>query len=348
MERNKAIDILKFFAVLLIVNSHFDEQYTCCKELATGGAIGDALFFFCSGYTLFLGRLGRFDAWYKRRIRRIYPSVIALAFITILVIGHDVPFLFAFFYNAGWFVGCIMIYYVLLYFIQRYALDKMKWVYGGALSGILLWYASFFDPIRSWILDNDAIPNWLVFCQPMDKIWIYQWNYFKWGFFFLFMLMGANLGKRELGSELELQEQRNFGFRKSLGGLMLCIVAFYVLPLFIQVCPEYKGWLILSLIPLAGICFAFYGLCKTDVVLKLLKMRYVGMLITGISSLCLEIYLVQPLMLTKSLNHLFPLNLLILFVLIVLMAYLCRTMGRFIQQTFSSEDGYDWSAIFKI
>lgn len=37
--RNISIDILKFFAVLLITNSHFDEQYVYCKELATGGLL---------------------------------------------------------------------------------------------------------------------------------------------------------------------------------------------------------------------------------------------------------------------------------------------------------------------
>ena len=47
------------------------------NALATGGAIGDVLFFFCSGFTLFLGKMGRFDNWYKRRINRIYPTVFA-------------------------------------------------------------------------------------------------------------------------------------------------------------------------------------------------------------------------------------------------------------------------------
>ena len=47
------------------------------EMFATGGTIGDALFMFCSGYTLFLGRIDRFDNWYKRRINRIYPSVFA-------------------------------------------------------------------------------------------------------------------------------------------------------------------------------------------------------------------------------------------------------------------------------
>ncbi len=75
IKRNVSIDILKFLAVLLITNSHFDIMYAHFDRLATGGAFGDALFFFCSGFTLFLGRMGRFDNWYKRRIGRIYPSV---------------------------------------------------------------------------------------------------------------------------------------------------------------------------------------------------------------------------------------------------------------------------------
>lgn len=47
--RNLSIDILKFFAVLLITNSHMEKVYADYGALSTGGAIGDALFFFCSG-----------------------------------------------------------------------------------------------------------------------------------------------------------------------------------------------------------------------------------------------------------------------------------------------------------
>lgn len=73
-QRNIGIDILKCFAAIVITNSHMDILYPKFGALATGGAIGDALFFFCSGFTLFLGRMGRFDNWYKRRINRIYPN----------------------------------------------------------------------------------------------------------------------------------------------------------------------------------------------------------------------------------------------------------------------------------
>jgi len=54
--------------------------------LATGGAIGDALFMFCSGYTLFWGSMKRFDNWYKRRVNRIYPSVFACVAVCLLLV----------------------------------------------------------------------------------------------------------------------------------------------------------------------------------------------------------------------------------------------------------------------
>ncbi len=83
--RNTGIDWLKFLAVFLVMNSHMDNCYPYYEFLSTGGAIGDALFFFSSGFTLFLGRDMPFDQWYKRRINRIYPSIFAVSIITYLV-----------------------------------------------------------------------------------------------------------------------------------------------------------------------------------------------------------------------------------------------------------------------
>lgn len=90
-EKNLSIELLKFFAVMLVFNSHMDALYGKYSFLATGGAIGDTLFFFASGFTIFLGRLGRFDNWYKRRIKRIYPSLIAWAILLSLVGLSQMP-----------------------------------------------------------------------------------------------------------------------------------------------------------------------------------------------------------------------------------------------------------------
>ena len=83
--RDISIDILKFFAVFLIINSHADICYPKYSMLATGGAIGDCLFLFASGYTLFWKQPTRFDNWYKRRINRIYPSAIMCALVGALL-----------------------------------------------------------------------------------------------------------------------------------------------------------------------------------------------------------------------------------------------------------------------
>lgn len=73
--RDTAVGYVEFIAVFLVLNSHMGDCYPKYQFLASGGAIGDALFFFASGFTLFLGRTMRFDNWYKRRINRIYPSI---------------------------------------------------------------------------------------------------------------------------------------------------------------------------------------------------------------------------------------------------------------------------------
>lgn len=52
--RDISIDVLKFFAVFLIINSHADMCYPKYSMLATGGAIGDCLFLFASYAVAFM------------------------------------------------------------------------------------------------------------------------------------------------------------------------------------------------------------------------------------------------------------------------------------------------------
>ena len=55
-KRDIAVDFVKVIATLLVLNSHMGICYGSHSALATGGGIGDALFFFISGFTLFMGR----------------------------------------------------------------------------------------------------------------------------------------------------------------------------------------------------------------------------------------------------------------------------------------------------
>ena len=66
-----------------------------------------------------------------------------------------------------------------------------------------------------------------------------------------------------------------------------------------------------------------------------------------ISGLCLEIYLVQGTLFTDKMNNLFPLNIPIMFVIIILGAYMLRCCARIFAQTFKDGD-YNWKAIIKL
>ena len=59
-KKNLSIELLKFIAVILVVNSHMDSLYGKYSALATGGAIGDTLFFFASGW-LFCNLVEKYD-----------------------------------------------------------------------------------------------------------------------------------------------------------------------------------------------------------------------------------------------------------------------------------------------
>ena len=322
--RNIALDILKFFAVILITNSHFDNQYVYAKGLATGGAIGDALFFFISGYSLFLGRVGRFDNWYKRRIRRIYPSVFALAIVTSMLhlTGYDM--IHVILYGGDWFVSCIMLYYIVLYFIRRHFVEHLNWCYAAVAVILLIWYVAFYNH------DN--------------YIYIYKDTYIKWLFFFFFMLQGAQMGWREHnGAAVEITNA------KRIAALLITnIFLFYGIQLFCRHFWHYDWLMITTLIPLGYICLNFYRLCSLERFKHYFETTKVGWAMGAIGGLCLEVYLTQPFVRTTAINNLFPLNLIIIFVGILLVAYIVRAFGRFFQQTFSSEDGYQWKEILKV
>lgn len=175
--RNDSIDILKFLAAILITNSHMSSLYpTPFTQMATGGAIGDALFFFASGFTISYSRGGDFFNWYKRRVNRIFPTIFAVAAISI-VFFYENPTLKEIVVNpGGWFIQCIFIYYALFWFVKRYLINRL-WVAYVINSVIaLVWYLVFWDY------------NVFVF---------YDGTYLRWSLYFFAMLLGASIATKE-------------------------------------------------------------------------------------------------------------------------------------------------------
>lgn len=318
-QRDISIDILKFLAVLAITNSHMGLLYGKYSVLATGGAIGDALFFFASGFTILLGARRSFGNYYKRRISRIYPTVFAWAVILALL-DHRRSMIEILLHGGGWFVSCIMIYYVVLFFIRRYCLGHLR----SALVVSLLVSAALYVPFATGAEFN-----------------MYGSTYYKWFHYFIFMLQGALMGVRSARSGVKVESAWAEAL-KAAG----CIAAFYGLCAF-KSSAHLNFVQVFSLLPLLGGVYYIYRLCNSQKIREFYNGTWGGYYISAVGGLCLEEYLVQGFLFTDKLNSIFPLNIPVVFLGILVSAYALRCWGRIWAQTFREAD-YQWREVFRL
>lgn len=76
-------------------------------------------------------------------------------------------------------------------------------------------------------------------------------------------------------------------------------------------------------------------------------MNYVGKIIRFIAALTLEIYLVGFVLCITFLNDIFPFNIIIVFGLIVIVAYVVKVISNFVVQTFD-KNPYNWKQMVVI
>ena len=319
MKRDYSIDILKCFAVLIITWSHFEKPLGDYSYLSTGGAFGDALFFFCSGYTIFLGRKANgFLNWYKNRINRIYPTVFAWALVKSLLFNTSNNILEILQTGGGYFVSCIMIFYVFYYFIKLYAIKHLNIV---LLISILTTSCSYF------ILDNS------------NTYIMYLW---QWSLYFSVMLLGGIIGRKR---QQESGMKNNVTY-KTFIILFVSVICYYSL-MYLEQKLSMNMIRMFTILPLLTFSYALHKLCTAKITERIYANKYAHIAIMTIGGLCLEIYLVQPRLLTDKFNSIFPFNLIIMFLIIFVSAYLLRCLSRIWMQTFKDGE-YDWKAIIKL
>ncbi len=316
------MDVVKFLAVFLIINSHADIAYPKYSILATGGGIGDALFLFCSGFTLFLGKPLRFDFYYKRRVNRIYPSVFAATSVMLLLGWRSLGTLTACSILGGEFIIAIMIYYVLLWFVRRYLCDRIKWVFLMTIAVTLTAY--YFFPYKY---------------ETSGKGIYGITTSFRWIPYFGAMLLGAYVGM--------VRERLGFNFKWDCLRFVVCLLCFYGIQFMAAKKPAVAPCQIITVAFLYGIVYYFYKCCNAGFCRKIYESRIGSKMIMVIGGLCLESYLIQFSVITDKLNFLFPLNLPVIFIGVLVMAYVTRCFARLFSQTFRTED-YEWKKIFSL
>ena len=125
------IVVLRALAACLITNSHYTGIYPS-DIIANGGLLGDVIFFAVSGYCLSSNNKS-FLRWFGKRVRRIYPAVIVITVFYFYVLKHDLfvlrkqhiegveEFVWWYVYPTFYhFVASIVILYIPFYFVSRY------------------------------------------------------------------------------------------------------------------------------------------------------------------------------------------------------------------------------------
>jgi peptidoglycan/LPS O-acetylase OafA/YrhL len=161
-DRDSSLDLMRAVAILLVVNSHLDDFYPI-PQLGTGGMFGNELFFFVSGYGLFLSFQKRSEPilpWLTRRIARVYEPLFVIATFLVLVGYIRVHTLSDFFWvyiisKEFWFLPAITALYVPIFMIISLVRTKVGFLYlfaGLAFTYILVF--SVFAEKTAWITEN--------------------------------------------------------------------------------------------------------------------------------------------------------------------------------------------------
>lgn len=268
---------------------------------------------------MFLGQARTFGNYYKRRISRIYPTVLAWAVLSCIFFEKEDNIVNILLTGGGWFVSCIMIYYVVLFFVRKALFRYLR---------LILIFSIVVSIGLYWVFRDELYFD------------IYGNTYYKWIHYFSFMLQGAILGVMSKQRAIHIANGW-FELLKVAG----CVVAFYALCAF-KNSANYNFCQTLSLLPLLGVTYYVYRICNAEGI-KAMYPKKSGFVIRAIGGLCLEVYLVQYSIFTDKLNFLFPLNLLIVFVEILAVAYMLRCFARIWAQTFKDGD-YDWKEVFRV
>lgn len=154
--------LLRFAAIALIVNSHMGAIYPVSK-LAVGGAIGNAIFFFVSGFSLFLSDRRSFAKWEYRRITRIYPSLWIFMLASCAFFGFEWG-LADIIIPKYWFLKAILIFYPLLFLILKFFENRLPQVIAVCLLAMAANLYFFNDFHSAGIVKNTDNPTYLHYC----------------------------------------------------------------------------------------------------------------------------------------------------------------------------------------
>lgn len=308
------ITVLRALAACIITNAHYTGVYPT-DLIANGGLLGDVIFFAVSGFCL-ANVKENFPKWYAKRLTRIIPVTWIITAIYGAVGLINIEFnlksiLSAFIYPTRYhFVSSILILYIPFYFIMKF--DKLRaniMKVGLAVAGVwVIGYIFFYDKSYYHI---DTVR------EPMIR------------FLFLFSML--------LGAYFRVEKDKYLN-KKCIGAwiaLPFLFAGYFASKMIFVKTSSVSQLQILNQVVLFLLLFVIFR-CFISIDAKLEKLpKPIKSIITFISSITLEIYLIQ-IYIIQELNFLpFPANWILITAAIVALAFLLNKLVKPISDFFN-------------
>lgn len=308
------MNLLKVIAILLVFNSHCDVLYPeKIRFLATGGAMGNALFFAMCGYFL------KFDTCFTRfiykKIKRLYPFTLIIAVLYVIFdkkmsmsLSECVQiFIWPTFL---WFIGALIIFYILSYFLFRYKVLEHFAVYSVII--VILYFLYYFI-----LVDRT---NWSVEAVGITSIA----GLFKLIYYFYIFTLGYFMKER----------QCKLPIKKSIS----CILSFeiFVFSLFFKLLLQQgiisMNWqFVCQIMGVFVVVLAIDSAQKYESLYKI-NSKWILPVINFISSYSLQINLVQLIIIHRFTLIIFPLNIVCAFLLTIYFSFVIQKFLDYIKK----------------
>lgn len=290
------IVLLRALAVCLITNSHLDGVYPI--NISWGGAPGVALFFMITGFLLNQSKnKTSFRAWYIPKIIKIYIPLIIVNIITV-AIGYRVATigLFCFPININlWYVPVLAIIYILYYITKHFELGHKLII---ICFVIVVYFISYI------LLYEENV----FFVEP--SVWL------RGIYGFIAMMMGSML------SEYMQKRKIKFNNLKALICSLVCLFGFLIIKLLINdITILYKIQFLTQAFSVAFAWFILQWGILSESTIKKYKEYSIWRVVNFVSSCSLEIYLIQFPVITYFKGYIFPINLLMICLVICFLSY---------------------------
>lgn len=305
------ITVLRALAACIITNSHYVGVYPT-DLIANGGLFGDVIFFAVSGFCL-TNVKNSFPQWYGKRLARVFPAMLIISIIYILLGVHQFEpsirnVISRFIYPTNYhFIASIIVLYIPFYAVMKIQKlrENIPAIAGVTVAIWLLIYVFIYDKSYYHI---DTVR------EPMIRF-----------LFFFAMLLGAYF-------KVNMEKYRN---KKSIISWILLpvlFVAYFASKLIFSRVDSISGLQIANQFVLFALLTVTFR-CFMSIDGRLEKLpKWIKAVITFISGITLEIYLVQIGIIDK-LNFLpFPLNWLLITGVIVALAFILSKASALVQK----------------